>query len=141
LDAQLNFNRTFGKHAISFLAVYEQREFDNTGLRGQADGVIIGGKDNMNFTTGTTSSNQASSISNDGFLSYIGRLNYGYADKYLVQLSARIDGSTDFLPGRNYGYFPAMSVGWVASDEPFIKKLLPSLVDLVKIQGISWFTW
>jgi TonB-linked SusC/RagA family outer membrane protein len=135
LDATLNYNNTFGKHSISFFGAYEQRESYVTGIKGEADNVIIGGKDNQNFTYGTTSSNQSSSLSNDGFISYIARINYSYNNRYLFQVSTRIDGSTDFLPGRNYGYFPAMSVGWVASDEPFMKKLLPSWVDLVKFRG------
>lgn len=134
LDATLNYNRTFGKHSISFLGVYEQRETYNTGIKGEADGVIIGGKDNQNFTTGTTSSNQAASISNDGFISYIGRLNYSYDNRYLVQISTRIDGSTDFLPGRNYGYFPAASVGWIASNESFLKDRF-SWLDLLKFRA------
>ncbi|QKJ28515.1 SusC/RagA family TonB-linked outer membrane protein [Mucilaginibacter mali] len=133
LDGIINYNRSFGKHNISFLGVYEQREDYNTALRGQADNVIIGGKDNINFTTGTTSANQASSIANNGYLSYIGRLNYSYADKYFVQLSTRIDGSTDFLPGRNYGYFPAASVGWVVSNETFMKKV--TWLDLLKVRA------
>jgi TonB-linked SusC/RagA family outer membrane protein len=134
LDATLNYNRTFGKHAITFLGVYEQREEYATGLRGQADGVIVGGKDNQNFTTGTTSSNQASSISNTAYLSYIGRLNYSYADKYLFQASLRVDGSPDFLPGKNYGYFPAASVGWVATNESFLKDRF-NWLDLLKIRA------
>jgi TonB-linked SusC/RagA family outer membrane protein len=134
LDATLNYNRTFGKHTISFLGVYEQREQTTTGVRAQADGVIIGGKDNQNFTTGVTSSNQASSLSNDGYISYIGRVNYSYADKYLFQISTRVDGTTDFLPGKNYGYFPSASIGWVASNESFIKNNY-TWIDLLKFRA------
>lgn len=135
LDATLNYNHSFGKHNISFFGAYEQREANVTGVKAEADGVIVGGKDNQNFTTGTTSSNQSSSISNDGFISYIGRLNYDYNKRYLLQMTMRIDGSTDFLPGRNYGYFPSASVGWVASDESFMKAILPSWWDLLKFRG------
>lgn len=139
LDASINYNRTFGKHSINFLAIYEQREGYNEGVAAEADGVIITGKDNQNFTTGDQSSSQLTQISNSGFLSYIGRLNYSYADKYLVQMSMRADGSYNFLPGRNYGYFPAASVGWIASEEDFVKKHL-GFFDLLKFRASAGLT-
>jgi len=122
LDATINYNRTFGLHTISFLGVYEQREYSSEGVAAEADNVITSGKDNQNFTTAATQiSSQASMIGVQGYLAYIARLNYGYADKYLVELTTRVDGSYNFLPGHNYGVFPAASVGWVASNERFIK--------------------
>ena len=133
-DAQINYSHTFGKHSISLLGVYEQREYYSEGVAAEADGVITSGNDNQNFTVGVNSSNQASQISQQGYLSYLGRLNYSYADKYLVQLVTRVDGSYDFLPGKNYGYFPSAAVGWVASNEDFFKNKF-SWVDLLKFRA------
>jgi TonB-linked SusC/RagA family outer membrane protein len=56
------------------------------------------------------------------FASFFGRLNYKYLNRYLFQVSFRVDGSSRFAPANRYGYFPAGSVGWVVSEEPFFKK-------------------
>jgi hypothetical protein len=97
-------------------------------------GVVTGGLDNQNFATGAQTSNQASSISQFGFLAYITRLNYDYANKYLFQAVLRVDGSSRFAAGSNYGYFPAGSVGWVASEESFVKDNF-KWVDLLKFRA------
>ena len=54
-------------------------------------------------------------------LSYFGRANYAFASKYLVSASLRIDGSSRFGANQRYGYFPAASVGWVLTEESFLK--------------------
>ena len=53
------------------------------------------------------------------FLSYFLRANYSFKDKFLVSVSDRIDGSSRFSPSHRYGNFPAVSAGWVLSEEPF----------------------
>jgi TonB-linked SusC/RagA family outer membrane protein len=134
-DAAINYNRSFGLHKIVFLGLYEQREIYTEGVAAEANGVITSGKDNQNFTTSPTQlSNQASQISSQGYLSYLARLNYSYADKYLLQLVTRVDGSYDFLPGKNYGYFPSAEIGWVASNEKFIKDRI-SWIDQLKFRA------
>lgn len=121
MDAGLNYNRTFGKHTISAVALYEQREQNTEGVNAESDGVVNGGLDYQTFTTGTQTSNQSSSVSQFGFLAFISRINYSYAGKYLLQLVYRADGSSRFAKGNNWGSFPAASVGWVISEEPFLR--------------------
>ncbi|GAB3498909.1 TonB-dependent receptor [Spirosoma knui] len=55
------------------------------------------------------------------FLSYFARANYKFADRYLLGLSARIDGSSRFGRNSRYGFFPAVSAGWVLTEEEFLK--------------------
>ncbi len=55
------------------------------------------------------------------FLGYFSRLNYAFQQKYLLTLSARYDGSSRFSPDRRYGFFPAVSAGWIISEEDFFK--------------------
>jgi TonB-dependent starch-binding outer membrane protein SusC len=52
-----------------------------------------------------------------GLLSYLGRINYGFKDKYLLAVSFRADGSSYFAPGKKWGYFPSVSVGWALKKE------------------------
>lgn len=52
-------------------------------------------------------------------MGYLGRINYSYADKYLVELIARWDGSWKFRPDNRWGFFPSASLGWRVSEENF----------------------
>ena len=54
-------------------------------------------------------------------MSYFGRLNYDYAEKYMFSAIIRADGSSVFAPGHRWGYFPSFSAGWVVSNENFLK--------------------
>jgi TonB-linked SusC/RagA family outer membrane protein len=57
-----------------------------------------------------------------GLLSYLGRITYDYKSKYLLSASFRRDGSSYFAPGRKWGSFPAVSLGWVATEENFLQR-------------------
>lgn len=140
LNAMLNFDRTFGKHQVGALIGYEQSEQYVEGVAASRDGVLIGGLDNQNFATGTDplnsdgSSDQNSNVSEAGRLAYIGRLDYNYASKYLLQLQFRADASQNFAPENRWGYFPSMSAGWVVSEEPFFDKI-SNVVNYLKFRG------
>lgn len=54
--------------------------------------------------------------------SYLGRINYGYRDRYFLDLTARVDGSSKFGANNKYGYFPAVSAAWRIIEEPFLKE-------------------
>ena len=69
-------------------------------------------------------------------LSYFGRVNYSYANKYLVEFVGRYDGSYIFAPGHRYGFFPGVTAGWVASEENFWKDNV-RFIDYFKLRG-SW---
>ncbi|MET0392162.1 MAG: TonB-dependent receptor, partial [Chitinophagaceae bacterium] len=58
-----------------------------------------------------------------GLLSYLGRVTYDYKNKYLLSASYRTDGSSYFAPGRKWGSFPSVSLGWVASEEKFLENV------------------
>lgn len=67
--------------------------------------------------------------------SYLGRINYGYKDKYFLDLTARVDGASRFGENNKYGFFPAVAGAWRLVEEPFMKKL-PIISDL-KLRA-SW---
>lgn len=68
--------------------------------------------------------------------SYIGRFNYDYRQRYLVELLGRYDGSYLYAPGKRWGFFPGVSLGWRLSDEPFLRDRFGFLDDL-KLRA-SW---
>jgi TonB-dependent starch-binding outer membrane protein SusC len=75
----------------------------------------------------------SSTGTNFSFLSYFARANYRFANKYLLSLSGRVDGSSRFGENNRYGFFPAASVGWIISDEAFMRGL-PAL-SLLKLRA------
>lgn len=66
--------------------------------------------------------------------SYLGRIIYNYASKYMLTASFRADGSSKFGPGKRYGYFPSASVGWKISEEPFFDPFT-LYVDILKLRA------
>ena len=56
------------------------------------------------------------------FVSFFGRVNYNYAGKYFAQLNFRADGSSKFGPNNRFGYFPALSVGWILTEEDWLQE-------------------
>jgi len=127
LDASLNYQNSFGKNNITALALYEQREGVSDFVNANVAGVVPGGLPNFNFATGLQQTNQAngSLLGEYGVESFVERINYDYDQTYLLQITGRQDGTTAFAPADRWGDFGGISVGWVASNEKFIKDLAP----------------
>ena len=66
-------------------------------------------------------------------MSYFGRLNYDFAEKYMFSAIIRADGSSVFAPGHRWGYFPSFSAGWVVSNENFLKN--SSVISFLKLRA------
>ena len=94
---------------------YEERRIDGNSVLGQqfpSDAYrLVGG---AAVISGGTATSTSSSL-----LSYFARANYAFMDKYLVTVSGRVDGSSRF--SNRYGFFPAASVGWIVTQEEFLK--------------------
>ena len=69
-------------------------------------------------------------------LSYFGRINYDYKEKYMLTLVMRSDGSSNFAQGHRWGRFPSISAGWVITNEPFMEST-KSFLEFFKLRG-SW---
>lgn len=120
LNAGVSYSNKFGKHSVDGMLQVEQSESESRGIRGYSDDMIV---DNVELQSAFTSSKQtAVSIRSQGSrLSYIGRLNYSYADKYLFESAFRYEASNKFLPSERWGLFPSVSLGWRVSEERFFK--------------------
>ncbi|MDR0683205.1 MAG: TonB-dependent receptor [Dysgonamonadaceae bacterium] len=71
-----------------------------------------------------------------GLVSFFGRLNYDYRNKYMATVVLRADGSSNFAPGRQWGYFPSISAGWNITEEIFMETVKPFL-NYLKLRA-SW---
>ena len=127
----LTYKKTFGgMHNIDALAGYtvQKYAFESSNIDGSQFP-----DDNIPWINAATTRIGNVGARQWSLLSYIGRLNYDYNNKYLVSLAFRRDGSSKFGPNNKYGNFPSVSLGWIASDEQFIKNIKP--INFLKIRG------
>ncbi|SMO72054.1 SusC/RagA family TonB-linked outer membrane protein [Solitalea koreensis] len=132
----VNYDRTFGDHSISASAIYEQWDYKFNATSVTRNNFPLMPIDQIFATSKNTSDwSTGGSEFEDGRLSYIGRINYSYADKYLVSASVREDGSVRFAPNQRWGTFPSVSGGWVVSKENFFQNASAlSKIDLLKLR-------
>lgn len=128
----LTYNKTFDKHAITALAGFSAQKYTRNLLTASASGFVndLLGADNLG--SGALISTPVTSVSDWSLLSYIGRINYGFNDKYLLTLTGRADGSSKFGKNNKYGFFPSGSIAWKLSEEEFIKDI--SFFDELKLR-------
>jgi TonB-dependent starch-binding outer membrane protein SusC len=119
----LNYNKSFGKSDIS--ATLGMQYQQSTAKYNFVEGLDFPSDSYQRIASAATISGGSSSESNYRFLSYFLRSNYKLADKYLLSLSGRIDGSSRFGINNRYGFFPAASAGWVLSNEKFLSGIKP----------------
>lgn len=107
-QVSLNYDRTFGKHHVGALALFKRIE--------QARG--------SNFPSYREE--------------WAGRVTYDYDGRYLLEINGAYNGSEKFMKGNKFGFFPSAAVGWVLTEEPFIRRsVIRDYVDLFKIR-YSW---
>ena len=136
---QLNFTasyaRDFGKHSVSALFSIEKSESESENLYGQGTKPYefsTGQSNSVNSADGGITSSSFGR-SESGTLSYVGRINYAYNDRYLLEFLVRSDASTKFAPENYWGTFPSASAGWIISEEDWMKKV--KWVDYLKIRA------
>ncbi len=117
LNFTLNYARDFGKHHVGAMFAIEKSESETEYLQGLVTDVYEFGTGQANSVGPKSEMTTNFTRYEAGSLSYIGRINYAYDDKYLLELLVRSDASTKFSPDNYWGYFPSVSLGWVISKE------------------------
>ncbi|HWK05035.1 MAG TPA: SusC/RagA family TonB-linked outer membrane protein [Puia sp.] len=130
----LKYNKTFnGVHNFSAVAGINAEKWQGKYLAaGRLNFTDLGVQD-LNVANTTTLGNSGGKSQN-GTYSYIARVNYNYTEKYLLELSGRRDGNSKFDIGYKYKNFAAASVGWVFTNEDFLKEITP-IVSFGKIRA------
>ena len=119
----LNYNKSLKKHDFSLLAGFTSQ---TTKIRNQQTTGIDFPSDDIRTLNSAAQidASKTSGVNNQiGLLSYLGRLNYAYDNKYLFSVSFRTDGSSYFGTGKKWGSFPSISGGWVLSKEKLFDKI------------------
>jgi TonB-linked SusC/RagA family outer membrane protein len=126
----LKYNKTIGNHEFEVMAGYsfEKYEHRSSYIRGQDYA-----SENLEYINSASTIAEANSSGVDnGLESFIGRINYNYADKYLIALSCRSDASSKFGENNRTGYFPAASLAWRLNKESIFH--LPKTISELKIR-------
>ncbi|GAB4399922.1 MAG: SusC/RagA family TonB-linked outer membrane protein [Microscillaceae bacterium] len=124
MDLILNYKKTFGEHSLDFTFVYEWQKADFEGFRAVGRGFV------NDFTTfnalqsadlSLIQTGDISSYRNDRtVISFLGRINYSFKDRYLFTVSVRRDGASVFGENNEWGNFPAASFAWRITNEEFM---------------------
>jgi TonB-linked SusC/RagA family outer membrane protein len=104
MEAQLNYTRSFGKHDVTGMVLYNQNDYRyNADLAKRYQGLV-------------------------------GRVTYAYDNRYLAEFNAGYNGSENFMKGKRFGFFPAVSLGWRVTNEDFMKST-ENWLDNLKIRA------
>jgi TonB-linked SusC/RagA family outer membrane protein len=135
LNGRLNYTTTIAKnHELGAMFVYsEEYWYDRYQATSRNDRLhpslheVDAALTDIQSTAGNSST--------EGLRSYIGRVNYAAFDKYLLEVNFRSDGSSRFLPGSQFGFFPSAALGWRFTEEAFINRYTSGILTNGKIRA------
>lgn len=123
IEQRLNYSKSFANHHFDAMVAmtYDENRSEvisafKTGAPGNEEAFRV-------FDAANAGAQISGRPFETAILSYLGRLNYSYDDRYLLTLNFRADGSSVFSPGRKWGYFPSFSAGWRVNNERFFREL------------------
>jgi TonB-linked SusC/RagA family outer membrane protein len=135
IDNVLTYTDNFGKHEITAVLGQSARSENYQMLQGYVKDILGDGSSQYRYISlGDADTRKAT---DDGThyrgLSFFGRINYNYANRYLASITFRADGSSKYQ--EKWGYFPSIGLGWILTEEPFMKN--QSVFNFLKVRA-SW---
>ena len=133
-NIRANYKRDFGKHNINLMLGAERAQTKGNSASAFRKNFPTTSLPDINFGSSDPADQ---STSGSSYLTrrdnYFGRATYNFSEKYLAEFLFRYDGSPVFPEDNRYGFFPGVSVGWVASEEPFLQSA--TAIDFLKIRA------
>ncbi len=128
-----NYLLEVGKHNATFLVGFQQEDNSYSYMHSSITGLYSTANPNLSMGTG----DQTVTDTRNGWATrgFFGRINYSFADRYLVEVNGRYDGSSRFAADHRWGFFPSVSVGWNIHKEKFMQNV--TWVNNLKLRG-SW---
>lgn len=124
LSAKITYDKVIAKnHEFNLMAAYNEEYWKNRLLSASRENRYHPLLHEIDAALANETQQTGGNSTSEGMRSYIGRLNYAAFNKYLFEANFRIDGSSRFLAGDQYGFFPSGSVGWRFTEEAFIRPL------------------
>ena len=135
LNGSLNYHTTIAKHHdLSAMFVYSEEYWYDRYQYSQRNDRFHPSLHEIDAAL-TTIQNTAGNSNTEGLQSYIGRFNYSAYDKYLFEANFRYDGSSKFLPGHQFGFFPSVALGWRFTQEGFLKQYTQNWLSSGKLRA------
>ncbi|WP_353720500.1 TonB-dependent receptor [Dyadobacter sp. 676] len=130
----LNYKKIFGKHSFDIIGVFETQKQIGESFYANATNLTYPAQSYNNLAL-AASNLIGSGYSKWSLMSYLGRINYGFNDRYLLSATVRRDGSSKFQGNNKWSVFPSVAVGWKVSEEAFMKS--QHVFGSLKLRG-SW---
>lgn len=133
----VTYNKNFGDHSITGLVLYEWSQRVSNVFSTGASNFALTGLHEIDYGSKETADLIAptgSSAINDSRAGLVGRINYTFQDKYMVELATRFDASVKFARAHRWEEFPAVGLGWVVSKESFFDRMAGTMTFL-KLKG------
>src|SRR5262249_30841997 len=122
----LIYDKTFAaKHHVNFTGLFSTQQVETYGSTIQAQDLPADYTLYYNLGLANTTTVPNGNYSKSGLISYMGRLNYGFQDKYLLTLTVRRDGSSRLAKGHQYFNYPAAALAWNIKKEEFMTGVEP----------------
>lgn len=131
--ATLNYTNNFGDHNISGLLAVEAEKNESSSLTARRNGFVDYGVYDLSLGATDQLVTTGSGGNTWGFYGFVGRLNYNYKAKYLLEVQGRRDGSSRFAEGAKWSTYGSISGGWVLSEEDFLSSA--NFISFLKIRG------
>ncbi len=137
MELMLKYNQSFGKHHLDAMAGYSYQYFWNEGQNTSAAGFLSDEFQWYNISAASTIHTPSSWAQSNKLISFFGRINWNYDDKYLVTATLRDDGSSRFGADSKWGLFPSVAASWRLSEEDFFKNNVLTYAKLRASWGIT----
>ena len=140
-DNTVSYDFKIDEHAFTAMVGSSYQEFQGEWMYTKNADLVIPDYEHAWINNATNTSNstlwsfQGAPMNESKMMSYFGRVNYNYKEKYLLNATFRADGSSRFAKGHRWGYFPSFSAGWAVSNEDFMKD--NETFDFLKVRA-SW---
>lgn len=136
IEQRLNYAKVLGKSSFDVMLATTYESNESEGISGYKTTAPGNEEAFRVFNAATVGAQVSGSKAESAILSYLGRINYSFSDRYLATINFRADGSSVFADGHKWGYFPSFSLGWRINNEKFFtESRLQKLFSNLKLRG------
>ncbi|WP_128548096.1 SusC/RagA family TonB-linked outer membrane protein [Larkinella soli] len=125
----VSYVRDIGRHSLSVTGALTYQDFKTTGLSASGSGFVSDISETYDLAAAALFNTPETRYTFSTLLSYLGRVNYSFNNRYLLTASFRADGSSRYSEGNKWGYFPSAALAWRVTEEAFMKQV-PFISDL-----------
>ena len=138
VEQRLNYNTTIGRHKLDAMVAMTYEKNSSEGINAFKRKALGNDEIYQILDAQTAGDNTSGGKETSSMLSYLGRINYVYDDRYLATVNFRADGSSRFAKRNRWGYFPSVSLGWRVSNGEFFKNLnIENTISNLKLR-VGW---